>query len=59
MIEGLGMYEEAKRYMLYSVVGRSQVESLTKEIKAIDQKAFINVIQTEQIEGRFYKTPTR
>lgn len=59
MIEGLGMYEETTRHMLYSVVGRSQVDSLTKEIKSIDEKAFINVIQTEQITGRFYKPPTR
>ena len=30
-----------------------------QEIRAIDEKAFINVIQTEQVNGRFYRQPTR
>ena len=53
------MYEGAERHILYSVVGRSQVERLMQEIREIDPKAFINVIQTEQLTGRFYKPPTR
>lgn len=59
LIEGTGMYEGAPRSILYSVVGRSQVDKLMQEIKAIDQKAFINVLQTDQLNGRFYKPPTR
>ena len=58
-IHGIGMYEGAERHILYSVVGRSQVERLMQEIHLIDPKAFINVIQTEQLTGRFYKPPTR
>ena len=58
-IHGIGMYEGAERHILYSVVGRSQVERLMQEIRVIDPKAFINVIQTEQLTGRFYKPPTR
>ena len=59
MIDGVGMYESASRHILYSVVGRSQVDKLMQEIHVIDPKAFINVIQTEQLTGRFYKPPTR
>lgn len=58
-IDAIGMYEEAERHILYSVVGRNQVDKLIQEIKLIDEKAFINVIQTEQLNGRFYKAPTR
>ncbi len=58
-IDGVGMYEGAERHILYSVVGRSQVDKLMQEIHLIDPKAFINVIQTEQLTGRFYKPPTR
>lgn len=58
-IQGVGMYEGAERHILYSVVGRSQVDKLMQEIREIDPKAFINVIQTEQLTGRFYKPPTR
>lgn len=59
LLEGVGMYEGANRHILYSVVGRSQVDRLMQEIRNIDPKAFINVIQTEQLTGRFYKPPTR
>jgi len=59
MMEGVGMYEGAVRHILYSVVGRSQVDKLMQEIRVIDPKSFINVIQTEQLTGRFYKPPTR
>ena len=59
MIRGVGMYEGAERNILYSVVGRGQVDKVIQEIRLIDQTAFINVIQTEQITGRFYKPPTR
>ncbi len=59
MISGVGMYQGAERNILYSVVGRSQVDKLIQEIHLIDPAAFINVIQTEQITGRFYKPPTR
>lgn len=59
LIEGEGCFEEAPRHILYSVVGRGEVDRLMQEIRAIDEKAFINVIQTEQVNGRFYRQPTR
>lgn len=59
LIEGEGCYEESPRHILYSVVGRGEVDKLMQEIKSIDEKAFINVIQTEQVGGRFYRRPTR
>lgn len=59
LIEGSGCYEGADRHILYSVIGREQVDKVIAAIKEIDEHAFINVINTEQINGRFYKTPTR
>ena len=59
LIEGEGCFEEAPRHILYSVVGRGEVDRLMQEIRVIDEKAFINVIQTEQVNGRFYRQPTR
>ena len=59
LIEGSGCYEGATRNILYSVVGREEVDKVIAAIKKIDKHAFINVINTEQINGRFYKTPTR
>ena len=59
LIEGQGCYEGAERNILYSVVGREQVDKVISAIKEIDEKAFINVIKTEQINGRFYRKPTK
>lgn len=59
LIEGTGCFEHVERNMLYSVVGREQVDIVIAAVKSIDEKAFINVIKTEQINGRFYRTPTR
>lgn len=57
LIEGTGCFEGAPRHIMYSVVGREQVDKVISEIKKIDPKAFINVIRTEQLNGMFYKRP--
>ncbi|MDR3139781.1 MAG: YitT family protein [Treponema sp.] len=54
---GIGQYEMAERVMLYSVVSAGDVNSLIAAIKKIDPNAFINVIKTEQVNGRFYQRP--
>ena len=59
LIEGSDCYEGADRHILYSVIGREQVDKVIGAIKQIDEHAFINVIKTEQINGRFYRTPTK
>ncbi len=59
LLEGIGCYEGVTRQILYSVIGRGQVDMVKREIKKIDSKAFINVVKTEVKDGRFYKTPTR
>ena len=57
LFKGTGCYEGAERNMVYSVVSSEEVNMLTKEIREIDPKAFINVIKTEQVNGRFYRRP--
>ncbi len=57
MIRGIGMYEGSERHILYSVVGREEINKLVSEINKIDPKAFINIIRTDQVSGRFYKMP--
>ena len=56
-IDATGCFEGAPRQILYSVVGREQVSRVIDAIKKVDPKAFINVINTEQLNGRFYKPP--
>lgn len=59
LLKGMGCYEHTEKDILYSVVGRDEVDKVIAAIRKIDQHAFINVINTEQINGRFYKPPTR
>ena len=56
-LEGFGYYERKQRVLLYSVVTASQVKDLIPAIKRIDPAAFINVLKTEQLNGRFYLRP--
>jgi len=55
--EGFGSYEKKSRTLLYSVVTASQIKILTHEIRKIDEKAFINVLKTDQLVGQFYQRP--
>jgi uncharacterized membrane-anchored protein YitT (DUF2179 family) len=52
---GKGLYEKSDRVMLYSVVAANEAGSLITGIKTIDSDAFVNVIKTEQLGGRFYQ----
>jgi uncharacterized membrane-anchored protein YitT (DUF2179 family) len=54
---GFGYYEKKDRTLLYSVVFANEVSPLVSAIRAADSGAFINVIKTEQLNGRFFKRP--
>jgi len=55
--EGFGSYEKKSRTLLYSVITASQVKTLIPIIRKIDDEAFINVLKTSQLNGRFYQKP--
>ncbi len=40
--------------MLYSVVSRTEAKILVKKVKELDPSAFVNIIKTDYINGRFY-----
>jgi uncharacterized membrane-anchored protein YitT (DUF2179 family) len=54
---GLGRYQMTKREMLYSVVASNEVQSLINDIKKIDTSAFINILKTERLNGKFFRRP--
>jgi len=56
-IEGKGLYDKQDRTILYSVVYSDEVTPLIKAIHAVDADAFINVLKTEHINGKFFKKP--
>jgi len=55
--EGFGSYEKKGRTLLYSVVTASQVNTLISAIKKIDDGAFINVLKTDRLNGKFFQKP--
>jgi len=56
-IAGKGLFNAQDRIILYSVVYSDEVAPLIKAIQEIDGDAFINVLKTEHINGRFFKKP--
>ncbi|MDR0390236.1 MAG: YitT family protein [Spirochaetaceae bacterium] len=54
---GYGFYEKKDRTLLYSVVTADEVDLVIRAIKAVDPSAFITVIKTEQLNGRFFLRP--
>jgi len=58
VLEGEGSYEHQERKVVYSVVSASESGKITKIIKEVDPKAFVNILKTERLLGNFYKKPT-
>jgi len=56
-ISGKGLFDAQDRIILYSVVYSDEVTPLVKAIHEIDSNAFINVLKTEHINGKFFKKP--
>lgn len=57
LIDGVGMYNGTPCTMIYSVVEDSLVRSLSHQVRQVDQKAFVNVLRTEKVVGKFYRRP--
>ena len=43
--------------MVYSVISTEEVDNVVRNIKLIDEKAFINVLKTDFLNGKFYNRP--
>ncbi|HAH62031.1 MAG TPA: hypothetical protein DCL73_08030 [Treponema sp.] len=57
LFTGTGCYGNTRRDMLYSVVSGDDVRAVTKKIKETDPHAFINIVHSQQILGKFYVRP--
>ena len=58
IIEGEGSYEKRERKVVYSVVSSAESKRVLKAINEADPEAFVNLMKTEQIAGKFYQKPT-
>ena len=57
VLEGEGSYEHCERNVVYSVVSSAECNHVIAEIKKVDENAFVNVLKTERLMGRFYRKP--
>lgn len=57
IMEGEGSYEHREHKVVYSVVSSAETKKVIRAVKEADSKAFVNVMKTEQIYGRFYQKP--
>lgn len=57
LIKGIGCYRKKECNILYSVVGRDEVRRVLNSVKKTDPQAFVNMIRTESLSGRFYQRP--
>lgn len=57
VLEGEGSYEHCERNVVYSVVSSAESKRVVRAIRQADEHAFINVVKTQQLAGRFYQKP--
>ncbi len=57
VLEGEGSYEHCERNVVYSVVSSAESKRVIRAIRQADNGAFINVVKTQQLSGRFYQKP--
>lgn len=57
IFRGTGGYTKAERDLVYSVVSADEVRQLVPKIRQSEPNAFINVLRSKQILGRFYRKP--
>lgn len=51
--DGVGSYSHNPKSMLYTVITQPEVRFITQIIKKCDNEAFINVMQSNEIQGNF------
>lgn len=57
IFQGTGCYDNETRSMVYSVVSSDEVKRVKEAVRLVDPTAFVNVIKTDQLDGRFYQRP--
>lgn len=53
VLDGTGCYTNQEKKLIYSVVSGQEVKSLVRSIRRTDPAAFINIVKTTELDGRF------
>ena len=57
ILKAEGSHEHHERSIVYSVVSSAQTRTVIRAVKAVDDHAFINLMKTQELSGRFYQPP--
>ena len=57
ILEGEGSFEHCERNVVYSVVSSTETGRVINAVNEVDDMAFVNVLKTERVIGRFYQRP--
>jgi len=57
ILYGEGAYTSHKKNVMYCVVSLGQLPQIKRVIKAIDQQAFISIIDIAEVQGNGFKSP--
>lgn len=57
IFQGTGCYMKKTKNLVYSIVASDEVRDVIREVKKIDPDAFINIVKTDQVIGKFYQRP--
>ncbi|MCR4676570.1 MAG: YitT family protein [Sphaerochaetaceae bacterium] len=54
-----GAYTGETKHLVYSVVSASELNQVVKIVKGTDPSAFVNIVKSESVLGRFFQRPFR
>ena len=57
ILEGEGSFEHCERNVVYSVVSGAESKKVIKAVREAAENAFIDVVKTQQLSGKFYQKP--
>lgn len=55
--EGIGCYSKEPITMLYTVISSKEYRKVLSDIREIDPRVFVNVVNNTEIDGNFYQAP--
>lgn len=59
IVQGNGAYTGEPRIIIYMTVSTTEVKKVVKVVQRVDKRAFVNVINLQQVYGRFFVPPVR
>ena len=57
LFHGEGCFEKQERHLIYSVISGDEKNLIVNAIKETDPHAFVNIVNSKQILGKFYRKP--